>query len=139
MEILSYFCSLLRIYELLSSIMSIEYWVEQGKQSSWKIDCRSKKTFFLASDLSLLRWVRMRRDNKGPVHTVWSKPLQSCITMLIFDFFFNVFSVGQLISTKTSTKFFTGYSFWDWLRIFLHKFTWSVSSVHKLNKLGNFW
>ena len=33
----------------------------------------------------------------------------------------------------------TGYSFWDRLRNFLHKFTWIVLSVHKLNKLGKFW
>ena len=33
----------------------------------------------------------------------------------------------------------TGYSFWDHLRNFLHKFTWIVLSVHKLNKLGKFW
>ena len=33
----------------------------------------------------------------------------------------------------------TGYSFWDRLRNFLHKFTWVVLSVHKLNKLGKFW
>ena len=36
----------------------------------------------------------------------------------------------------------TGYSFWYWLRIFLHKFAWIVFSVHKLNNLGkllNLW
>ena len=33
----------------------------------------------------------------------------------------------------------TGYSFWDRLRNFLHKFTWIVLSVHKLNKLDKFW
>ena len=33
----------------------------------------------------------------------------------------------------------TGYSFWDWLRIFLHKVAWIVFTVHKLNKLGKFW
>ena len=32
----------------------------------------------------------------------------------------------------------TDYSFWDQLRKFLHKFTWIVLSVHKLNKLGKF-
>ena len=32
----------------------------------------------------------------------------------------------------------TGYSSWDWLRDFIHKFTWIVLSVHKLNKLGKF-
>ena len=30
----------------------------------------------------------------------------------------------------------TGYSYWDGLRNFLHKFTWIFLSVHKLNKLG---
>ena len=30
-------------------------------------------------------------------------------------------------------------SFWDWLRNFLHKFSWIGLSVHKLNKLGKFW
>ena len=35
--------------------------------------------------------------------------------------------------------FHTGYSFWDRLRIFLHKFTCIVLPVHKLNKLGKFW
>ena len=35
--------------------------------------------------------------------------------------------------------FDTGYSFWDWLRIFLLKFTWIVLIVHKLKKLGKFW
>ena len=34
---------------------------------------------------------------------------------------------------------YTGYSFWDRLRNFLHKFTWIVLSVNKLNKLGKFW
>ena len=34
---------------------------------------------------------------------------------------------------------FTGYSFWDRLRNFLHIFAWIVLSVHKLNKLGKFW
>ena len=33
----------------------------------------------------------------------------------------------------------TGYSFWDRLCNFLHKFTWIVLTVHKLNKLGKFW
>ena len=33
----------------------------------------------------------------------------------------------------------TGYSFWDRLRNFLHKFTWIVLSFHKLNKVGKFW
>ena len=33
----------------------------------------------------------------------------------------------------------TGYSFWDWLRNFLLKFTWIVLLVHKLNKLAKFW
>ena len=33
----------------------------------------------------------------------------------------------------------TGYCFWDRLRNLLHKFTWTVLSVHKLNKLGKFW
>ena len=33
----------------------------------------------------------------------------------------------------------TGYSFWDRLHNFLHKFIWIVFSVHKLNKLGKFW
>ena len=36
-------------------------------------------------------------------------------------------------------KIITGYSFWDWWCNFLHKFTWIVLSVHKLNKLGKFW
>ena len=35
-------------------------------------------------------------------------------------------------------ELFTGYSFWDRLRNFLHKFIWIVLSVHKLNKLGKF-
>ena len=30
-----------------------------------------------------------------------------------------------------------GYSFWDWLRNFLHKPTWIVLSVHKLNNWVN--
>ena len=34
---------------------------------------------------------------------------------------------------------FTGYSFWDRLRNFFHKFTRIVLSVHKLNKVGKFW
>ena len=74
----------------------------------------------------------------------------------------NVFSKGQkiskayqlaLLSSKKRTKylnlqlqpfkilkyiFFTGNSFWDRLCNFLHKFTWIVLSVHKLNKLGKF-
>ena len=33
----------------------------------------------------------------------------------------------------------TGYSFWDWLRNFLHKFPWIILSVHKLNKIWKFW
>ena len=33
----------------------------------------------------------------------------------------------------------TGYSFWDRLRNFLHKFSWIVLSVHKLNKLDKYW
>ena len=33
----------------------------------------------------------------------------------------------------------TGYSFWDQLCNFLHKFTRIVLSVHKLNKPGKFW
>ena len=33
----------------------------------------------------------------------------------------------------------TGYSFWDWLRNFLLKFTWIVFLVHKLKKLGKLW
>ena len=33
----------------------------------------------------------------------------------------------------------TGYSFWNRLRNFLHKFTWIVLSVHKLKKLCKFW
>ena len=33
----------------------------------------------------------------------------------------------------------TGYYFWDRLRNYLHKSTWIVLSIHKLNKLGKFW
>ena len=40
---------------------------------------------------------------------------------------------------KEMASVLTGYSFWDRLRNFLHKFTWIVLSVHKLNKLGKFW
>ena len=42
------------------------------------------------------------------------------------------------ISNLTCFNFIlTGYSFWDRMRNSLHKFTWIVLSVHKLNKLGN--
>ena len=34
---------------------------------------------------------------------------------------------------------YTGYSFWDRMRNFSHKFTQIVLSVHKLKKLGKFW
>ena len=33
---------------------------------------------------------------------------------------------------------FTGHSFWDWAGNFLHKFTQSILSVHKLNKPDKF-
>ena len=33
----------------------------------------------------------------------------------------------------------TGYSFWDRLHNYLHKFPWIVLSVHKLNKIWKFW
>ena len=37
-------------------------------------------------------------------------------------------------------QIYTGYSFWDRLRNFLHKITLcNCLSVHKLNKLGKFW
>ena len=39
---------------------------------------------------------------------------------------------------KAIKYYFTGYSFWEWLRNFLLTFTWVVLSVHKLNKLGKF-
>ena len=44
-----------------------------------------------------------------------------------------------LMRSKNIRRHCTGYSFWDRLRNFLHKFTWIVLSVHKLNKLGKFW
>ena len=42
-------------------------------------------------------------------------------------------------SSMTSDIASTGYSLWDRLRNFLHKFTWIVLSFHYLNKLGRFW
>ena len=43
------------------------------------------------------------------------------------------FNISGLVLTLT------GYSFWDRLRSFLHKFTRIVLSVHNLNKPGKFW
>ena len=40
---------------------------------------------------------------------------------------------------NTYVSICTGYSFWDWLCNFLHRFTWIVLSVHKLKKLCKFW
>ena len=48
-------------------------------------------------------------------------------------------NTGRKHLTKSSKKNLTGYSFLDWLRNFLHKFTWILLSLHKLNKLGKFW
>ena len=41
-------------------------------------------------------------------------------------------------STAEFSRLYYSYSFWDWLRNFLQKFTWIVLSVLKLNKLGKF-
>ena len=46
---------------------------------------------------------------------------------------------NQIFTWKVNNMYYTGYSFWDRLHNFLHKFTWVVLSVHKLNKLGKFW
>ena len=50
-------------------------------------------------------------------------------------------SIWNIVSQRSSWQKTgnTGYSFWDQLRNFLHKFTRIVLSVHKLNKLGKFW
>ena len=45
---------------------------------------------------------------------------------------------NRLILIVEAKEVHTGYSFWDQLQNFLHKFTWIVLSVHKLNKLGKF-
>ena len=42
-----------------------------------------------------------------------------------------------LFSGFSRLKLITGYSFWDRLRNFFHKFTWIVLSVHKLNNWVN--
>ena len=49
-------------------------------------------------------------------------------------------AVGKNIGNTTVYRLgSTCYSFWDLLHIFLHKFTWIVLSVYKLNKLGKLW
>ena len=40
---------------------------------------------------------------------------------------------------SSSNNFIPGYSFWNRLRNFWHKFTSIILSVQKLNKLGKFW
>ena len=60
-----------------------------------------------------------------------------------FDWGFNSFKwLYQMIWVFTFYLYCSyqrRYSFWDRLCNFLHKFTWIVLSVHKLNKLGKFW
>ena len=45
----------------------------------------------------------------------------------------------QVIPLSVFYNLCTGYSFWDRLCHFLHKFTWIVLSVYKLNKRDKFW
>ena len=50
-----------------------------------------------------------------------------------------VFVNFSIFVKKSPNSVGTGYSFWDRLHNFLHKYTCIVLSVHKLNKLGKFW
>ena len=73
---------------------------------------------------------RLDKINKLLAHRPWAiKGNHIKVHILQINHFQIVFFVHH----------FTGYSFWDRLRNFLHKFTWIVLSVHKLNKLGKFW
>ena len=70
---------------------------------------------------------RERGDKRDDVFYGWS----------IDTFLITIYSLSNDKSPPENT--ITGYSFWDQLRNFLHKSTWIVLSVHKLNKQGKFW
>ena len=68
-------------------------------------------------------------------------PLSSNVWIFVVKLFKSVnFDYLPIImnSLNFGAHYITGFSFWDRLHNFLHKFTWIVLSVHKLNKLGKF-
>ena len=82
---------------------------------------RVNKSFFLTQSLGLI-WMYNNYFLKKQVQRITTTNL-----------------AGGPVLEDRYMKSSTGYSFWDWLLNFLHKFTWIVLSVHKLNKLGKFW
>ena len=81
------------------------------------------------------------KNIQGAIHTLLNQfhpdifdPSLPKVTIHQWSLFQNVLKITWKMMAS-----FTGYSFWDRLRNFLHKFTWIVLSVHKLNKLGKFW
>ena len=84
------------------------------------------KAFFLLLDLrSVCFWSNLNLNvvNLKGVSLFDHEPPRS---WLFFDRLSHLLNLG------------TGYSFWDGLHNFLHKFTWIVLSVHKMNKLDKF-
>ena len=120
---------LLHIFnQWLSKLRKILWWIWKENKKQSFID--RKKLFFLLRSAV----IRVKAWRQKPEYC-WTQQLSrnSCLIMFLLRTWI---SKGLFY---TSLAFFTGYSFWDWLRNFLHKFPWIVLSVHKLNKIWKFW
>ena len=112
----------------------------------------SRYFFFLAFFIHAHRVDTGRIENSFsyllcPINTYQATRLDLCIAYPIWfppclSITFGLKShsrCASFLSIAMVTYLDTGYSFLDRLRNFLHRFTWIVLRVHKLNKLSKFW
>ena len=104
-----------------------------------KPDHSGKKcnNFVCRINLAVQKWLsKIVIDNFSPFNHDILYNLLSSASRLCLSNIARTFSDCFAFFREPSCK---GYSFWDRLPNLLHKFTWIVLSVHKLNKLDNFW
>ena len=101
--------------------------------------------FFLPYCLVLLHphhsWINLESQwiqNKGKVFKQFVNFLYLDWAFFRRKLYLILLFLTPLVTADLSKYLCTGYSFWDRLRNFLHKFTWIVLSVQKLNKLGKY-
>ena len=98
---------------------------------------------FILQCLTFLFLLQMSAGNPPSMKIDVNRRLQESATA---GNFFGFFKIKLVIFCKRdsgylshATEEVTGYSFWDRFHNFLHRFTWIVLALHKLNKLGKLW
>ena len=119
---------------------SIIVWFHRLSEFLWK-SMWSEAVLQISNDLNSLFFSHYINNFRHKMYIKNFKNMQTLFYVKLFKFAEWVFCLtcSPKLNRKENNVKCTGYTFWDRLRNFLHKFTWIVLSVHKFNKLDKFW